>query len=95
MHRQCAIEAQRICAECQAIGLIAGRDAEIARLRAALGEQSLDVARLLTDVDQLMADLAAHKRALAAGPAALRVMGEICDAELVEAAQERAIKGGG
>lgn len=59
------------------------------------------------EYDAMRADLAAHKRALAAGPAALRKlpttavisprvwMGVDEAAAIVEAAQEAALKGGG
>ena len=81
------------------------RDAEIARLRAEVERLTVmvrerDVALVegiagwlpKADADRLKADLAAHKRALAAGPAALR--GSIYDgvAKMVLAAQEAAMK---
>ena len=57
------------------------------------------------EYDAMRADLAAHKRALAAGPAALREMAAMAprhlvggingSAEVVEAAQKAALKGGG
>ena len=74
------------------------RDAEIARLKAeverlayelAIVRRNLDCAR-----DDHDADLARHKRALAAGLAALRKVTDDYDgaAEMVEAAQEAAMK---
>ena len=80
------------------------RDAEIARLKA---EADTRVQLMADTVDRFQvraekaeADLAAHKRALAAGPAALRKFagGDVYARsawEEVEAAQERALKGGG
>ena len=61
------------------------RDAEIARLKAELEAERFDT-RILHR------DLAAHKRALAAGPAALRRAGSALAAGRVEAAQEAAMK---
>lgn len=83
--------------------VIAAKDAEIARLRAEVEQ----MARWLRDTERLCgeattlakkteADLAAHKRALAAGLAALRgdwvQLGAETAAEVVEAAQAEAMK---
>ena len=57
-----------------------------------------EIARLLTDVDQLMADLTRLRAALAAGPAALRVMSRdyednvVANTLLVPDARERGLR---
>ena len=96
------------CGKCAHDGVVATRDAEIARLKAeverlayelTIVRRNLDCAR-----DDHDADLAAHKRALAAGPAAVRKQAGRCKgskrseclidaAEIVVAAQVAAMKG--
>lgn len=70
----------------------ARKDAEIARLTAQIDLDNVVILSTRAENRELRDDLAAHLRALAAGPAALRDMGYVFLAEHIEAAQEAALK---